>query len=55
MAAKESHLWGESYQQKINEVEDIFKIQTQIAESIATALKIVLTPQEKHLIEKIPT
>ena len=55
MAAKESHLWGESYQQKINEVEDIFRIQTQIAESIAKELKAIITPQEKDLIEKIPT
>ena len=55
MAAKESHLWGESYQQKITDVEDIFRIQSQIAESIAKELKAVITPQEKQLIEKIPT
>jgi len=55
MAAKESHLWGESYQQKINEVEDIFMIQSQIAEAIATELKAVITPQEKKIIEKAPT
>jgi TolB-like protein/predicted Zn-dependent protease len=55
MAAKESHLWGGSYQQKIVEVEDIFRIQSQIAESIAKELKAIITPQEKDLIEKIPT
>ncbi len=55
MAAKESHLWGESYQQKIKKTEDIFNIQTQIAESIAKELKAIITPQEKDLIEKIPT
>ena len=55
MAAKESHLWGESYQQKINEVEDIFMIQSQIAKAIANELKAVIKPQEKNLIEKIPT
>jgi len=55
MAAKESHIWGESFQQKITEVEDIFGIQSQIAESIAKELKAVITPQEKGLIEKIPT
>jgi len=55
MAAKESHLWGESYQQKISEVEDIFSVQIQIAESIAKELKALITPQEKDLIEKIPT
>ena len=55
MAAKEDHLWGESYQQKITEVEDIFIVQSQIAEKIARELKVIITPEEKQLIEKIPT
>jgi len=54
MAAKETHLWGESFQQKIKEVEDIFIIQSSIAESIATEFKAVMSPEEKQLIEKIP-
>jgi len=55
MAAKETHLWGESFQQKITEVEDIFTIQTQIAESIASELNAVISPEEKKRIEKIPS
>ncbi|MFZ0282260.1 MAG: TIR domain-containing protein [Bacteroidales bacterium] len=55
MAEHESHLWGESFQQKINNVEDIFNIQIRIAESIAEELKAVISPEEKRLIEKIPT
>jgi TolB-like protein len=55
MAAKESHLWGESFQQKITEVEDIFTIQTQIAESIASELNAVISPEEKQRIEKVPS
>ena len=55
MAEHESHLWGESFQQKISEVEDIFNIQTKIAETIADELKAVITPEEKQLIEKVPT
>ena len=55
MAARESHLWGESFQRKITEVEDIFAIQSQIAEKIAQELKAAITPEEKQLIEKIPT
>ena len=55
MPAKETHLWGESFQQKITEVEDIFNIQTQIAESIAKELKAVISPEEKKRIEKIPS
>jgi serine/threonine protein kinase len=54
-ADRETHLWGESFQQKITDVEDIFSIQTKIAESIAKELKAVVTPDEKQLIEKIPT
>ena len=55
MAEHESHLWGESFQQKITDVEDIFNIQTKIAESVAKELKAIVTPDEKQLIEKIPT
>jgi TolB-like protein len=55
MAAKESHLWAESYEQEILEPKDIFKIQSQIARAIATELKAVITPLEKQLFEKPPT
>jgi TolB-like protein len=54
MAEHESHLWGESFQQKIDNVEDIFNIQIRIAESIAEELKAAISPEEKRLIEKIP-
>ena len=55
MAAKKSHLWGESYQQKILRSKIFSLIQSQIAEAIAKELKAVITPEEKLLIEKIPT
>ncbi len=54
MAEHESHLWGESFQQKITDVDDIFNIQIKIAESIAEELKAVISPEEKRLIEKLP-
>jgi len=54
MAAHESHLWGESFQQKITDVEDIFNIQIKIAKSIAEELQAVISPEEKRLIEKTP-
>ncbi len=54
MAAKETHLWGQSFQQKITDVEDIFNIQIRIAKSIAEKLKAVISPEERKLIEKIP-
>ena len=52
---KETHLWAESYEQEIKEPKDIFRIQSLIAQTIATELKAVITPEEKQLIEKAPT
>ena len=54
MAERESHIWGETFQQKITDVEDLFNIQIGIAKSIADELKAVISPEEKKLIEKIP-
>ena len=54
MAEQETHLWGESFQQKITDVEDIFNIQIRIARSIAEELRAVISPEENKLIEKIP-
>ena len=54
-AAKESHLWGNSYEKEITNAKDYFFTQSQIAQSIASELGAVITPQEKQLIEKIPT
>jgi len=53
-AERECHLWGESFQRRITDVEDIFKIQISIAKSIAEELRTVISPEEKRLIEKIP-
>jgi TolB-like protein len=55
MAEKESHLWAKSYQEELKEVKDIFFIQSQIAEAIAGELNAAITPQEKKIIEKVPT
>jgi TolB-like protein/Flp pilus assembly protein TadD len=54
-AAKDKHLWGDSYEQEIQNVKDIFNIQSHIAHSIANELKAIITPEEKQLIEKTPT
>ena len=52
---KEAHLWAKSYEQAITGTDDIFKIQSEIAQAIATELKIVISPDEKQLIEQSPT
>jgi adenylate cyclase len=45
-------VWAERYDRRL---EDVFAIQDEIAQSIALALRVVLTEKEKHEIEKVPT
>jgi TolB-like protein len=54
-AAKDKHLWGESYEQRIDDIDDIIRIQSQIADAIAHKLMVIITPEEKQLIEQKPT
>ncbi len=51
----ERHLWAESYEKEIRGTKDIYDTQSQIAQSIAEELKAIITPEEKQLIERIPT
>jgi len=45
-------VWAERYDRQM---EDVFAIQDEIAQSIATALKVMLTESEKKAIAKAPT
>ena len=45
-------VWAERYDRQW---EDVFAIQDEIAQSIARALRVMLTDQEKRAIEKVPT
>jgi TolB-like protein len=54
-AKKESHLWGKTFEQELHDAIDVFRIQSQIAESIASELQAAITPQEKQLIDNTPT
>jgi len=51
----DKHIWADSFDEVINGPEDFFRIQSQIAKSIAAKLQAVITPEEKQLIEKIQT
>ena len=51
-ASNDEHIWAENYDRKL---EDIFAIQTEIAEKIAQQLKITLTPEQHRLIATRPT
>ena len=48
----DKHLWSHSYDANL---ENIFTIQSEIAQNVAKSLKVKLLPKEKVRIEKIPT
>ena len=48
----ENHVWSNNYDRKW---EDIFAVQSEVAESVASELQAAITPDEKQLIRKIPT
>ncbi|TFG91047.1 MAG: tetratricopeptide repeat protein [Candidatus Atribacteria bacterium] len=54
-AAKDKQLWAESYNEKINNPEDIVRLQSKIAETISVEIEARITPEEKLRIEKSPT
>ena len=49
---KEGHVWANEYDRNWN---DIFSVQSEVAQSIAQELDAAITPQEKELINKVPT
>jgi len=49
---EESHVWGSEYK---NKWKDVFSLQSEVAQTIASELNAVISPEEKRLIEKIPT
>jgi TolB-like protein/Flp pilus assembly protein TadD len=51
-AVNDKHIWSSPYNRKIT---DIYAIQSEIAQVIASELKAIITPEEKQKIEKIPT
>ena len=51
-ARNDEHLWAETYDR---ELKDVFAIQSEVAQRIATALKATLSPVEKKRIEQSPT
>ena len=51
-SATDKHLWAESFDRELT---DIFEIQSEIAEKIASALQATLTPNDKVELAKKPT
>jgi TolB-like protein len=53
-AVTDEHLWAESYDRELT-AENIFAIQSDIAQAIAQALQAVLTPEEQSRVAAVPT
>jgi non-specific serine/threonine protein kinase len=51
-ASTDDHLWAETYDKEITE---LFAIQSDVAQAIASALQARLSPEERDRIEAIPT
>lgn len=51
-AERDEHLWAENYD---HELQDIFAVQSEVADKIATALKAAITPDERAQIDRPPT
>ena len=51
----DDHIWEETYERNIEEIDEIFIIQSEIAQAIAHELNAVITPREKNLINSKPT
>ena len=49
------HIWSRQYDREIDKVEDLIDIQKEIAQMVANEIEAIITPEEKKLIEKIPT
>jgi len=54
-AEDDDHLWEETYERDMSDVKEVFKIQYDIANSIAIELQMIISPKEKQAIETIPT
>ena len=48
----ENHVWANIYDRQWK---DIFTVQSEVAETVATQLQAIITPQEQQLIRKKPT
>ncbi|MEO7990295.1 MAG: helix-turn-helix domain-containing protein [Chryseolinea sp.] len=51
-ASSDKHLWAKQYRR---ETKDIFVLQQEIAKNIADEIEVIITPEVKEQIEKIPT
>ncbi len=51
-AKTDNHIWAETYDRQMN---DVFAIQSDVAQKIASALQAKLMPEEKKKLDQVPT
>jgi TolB-like protein len=49
---KDQHLWSKTYD---SDIEEIFSMQSEIAQLVAAEIEAFITPEAKQLIQKVPT
>jgi serine/threonine protein kinase len=49
---RERHIWANEY---VRDWKDIISVQSEVAQTVARELQVAIAPEEKQLIEKIPT
>jgi TolB-like protein/AraC-like DNA-binding protein/Tfp pilus assembly protein PilF len=54
-AVNDQQIWSDYYDKEILTVEEIFGIQSDIAHQVAQNIKVVIKPEEREQIERIPT
>jgi TolB-like protein/Tfp pilus assembly protein PilF len=54
-AANDQHIWTEEYDLEINQIEDLFDLQNEIARMVAAEIHAEVSPEEMRRMEKIPT
>ncbi len=53
-AVEDEHIWAATYTRELN-AENIFAIQSEIAQTVASELEIILSPDERQSTQKLPT
>ena len=51
----DTHLWSGQYEKTIQQVEDLFSLEIEIAQLVAEEVGAIITPKEKQRIEKAPS
>jgi len=55
LAETDDHIWSEPFERDLSDLEKYFKVQSEIAQTIAGKIHVNITPEEKEIIEKVPT